>query len=188
MSSTRLCPNLEASERLERMLVPDNRSITTIDTSGAVPARVPSEIEFPPRVARGFFKASRLLWVDDSKTLLSLYKSIFENLGFEVLATSSPAEALNHASLATTDVAILDYEMPEMDGGQLAYLIKALHPTLPVILYSGCIDINALHCGSHSVDAFCAKSAPREELLAAIERLLPKPCKSQGREYQIQTI
>ena len=170
------------------MLVSDNRSITTVETPRALTTNVPLQIDFQTRVARDVFKAPRLLWVDDTQTLLSLYKSIFESLGFEVLAISSPREALNHAWLANADVAILDYEMPEMDGGQLAYLIKALHPTLPVILYSGCIDINALHCGSHSVDAFCAKSAPREELLATIERLLPKPCKSQGREYQIQTI
>ena len=171
-------PHCWSSQRLEKMLVSDNRSITTVETPRALTTNVPLQIDFQTRVARDVFKAPRLLWVDDTQTLLSLYKSIFESLGFEVLAISSPREALNHAWLANADVAILDYEMPEMDGGQLADLLKAWHPTLPVILYSGCVDLNALHCDS--VDAFCAKSAPREELLTTIQRLLPKPCKSQG--------
>ena len=109
----------------------------------------------------------RLLWVDDSQALLSLYKSVFESLGFAVWTTASPEEALRHASLATADVAILDYEMPEMNGEMLAYHIKNRHPWLPVILYSGspCIPQSA------SVDAICAKGAPREELLTTIQRL-----------------
>src|SRR6266446_6480273 len=83
----------------------------------------------------------RLLWVDDSRPLLSLYKSVFESLGFEVLATSSPAEALDHVASDSTDVAILDYDMPEMDGVVLASLLKDRCPMLPVILHSGNTNI-----------------------------------------------
>ena len=111
----------------------------------------------------------RVLWVDDSRLLLSLYKSVFENLGFEVQARPSPEEALHHLSSGATDVAILDYDMPEMDGGKLALLIKAQSPTLPVILYTGstCVPHSVRYC----VDAVCAKGAPREQLVAVIERL-----------------
>lgn len=117
------------------------------------------------------WKGRRLLWVDDSRLLLSLYQSVFESLGFEVLTTSSQAEALRHASSDEADVAILDYDMPEMDGEVLASLMKTRCPLLPVILYSGsaCIPLSA----HHWVDAICTKAAPREELLAMIERLAP---------------
>jgi len=111
----------------------------------------------------------RLLWVDDSRMLLSLYQSVFESLGFEVLATSSPNEALQHLSSHGIDVAILDYDMPEMDGGALASLIKDQCPMLPVVLYSGNTSIP--HVARRWVDAVCAKGAPRAELLATIERL-----------------
>src|SRR3989442_1133822 len=108
----------------------------------------------------------RLLWVDDSRALLSLYKSVFESLGFEVLATSSPDEALEHVSSNAPDVAILDYDMPGMDGGMLASLIKDRYPVLPVILYSGSTGIPLT--AHYWVDAICAKTAPREELLTTI--------------------
>ena len=157
----------------------ENRLIATAETALAIPGRGLSAFE--PALVSPASTCPRLLFVDDSPTLLMLYKSVFESLGFKVQATSSPEEALNHASLGTTDVAILDYEMPEMDGGRLAYLIKERHPTLPVILYSGCVCISP--SANDCVDAFCAKGAPREELLTTIERLLSRPRESQGSEY-----
>jgi CheY-like chemotaxis protein len=110
--------------------------------------------------------------VDDSRSLLSLYKAIFEGLGFEVVATPSPLEALDRLSWDQADVAILDYDMPEMDGGALASMIKSRLPVMPVILYTGTTSVprRARCC----VDAICAKAAPRGELLTVVERLLRK--------------
>ncbi len=111
----------------------------------------------------------KLLWVDDNKDMLLLYKSVFESLGFEIWTTSSPQDALEARCLSTIDLAILDYEMPELDGGELASLIKNLHPQMPVILYSGSPSIpNEAH---DWVDAICSKGGPRGELLSTIERL-----------------
>jgi DNA-binding NarL/FixJ family response regulator len=118
----------------------------------------------------------KLLWVDDSEDMLSLYKSIFERLGFEIWATSSPHDALDAGCLSAIDLAILDYEMPELDGGQLASMIKNRHPQMPVILYSGslCIPRKA----NDWVDAICSKGGPRGELLSTIQRLTSGPANS----------
>jgi DNA-binding NtrC family response regulator len=113
------------------------------------------------------------LWVDDSAALLSLYKAVFESLGFEVVTTSSPEEALlcHRTHSSPPDVVILDYDVPTMNGLALAALIKDRYVSTPVILYSGSTFIPA---GAHeSVDAICTKGAPREELLATIKRLSP---------------
>jgi CheY-like chemotaxis protein len=115
-------------------------------------------------------KKPKILWVDDSSFLLSLYEAVFGSLGFEVVATSSPQDALRHAG--DVDIAILDYDMPDMNGAALASLLKASCRTLPVILYSGNSSISD---GAHQwVDAICAKGAPREELLSTIHRLSRK--------------
>jgi DNA-binding NtrC family response regulator len=126
------------------------------------------------------WKGRKLLWVDDSQLLLSLYQSVFSSMGFEVLTTSSHEEALRQASSSAADVAILDYDMPEMDGGVLASLMKERCPMLPVILYSGSPRIPP--SAHHWVDAICGKAAPREELLATIERLSRKARKPPGCE------
>jgi len=124
------------------------------------------------------WRGRRLLWVDDSRPLLSLYKSVFESLGFEVLATSSPDEALEHVSSNAPDVAILDYDMPGMDGGMLALLIKDRYPVLPVILYSGSTGIPPT--AHHWVYFFYANGDHREELLTTIELLSRKASAALG--------
>lgn len=115
-------------------------------------------------------KGQKLLWVDDCRPMLELYKAVFESLGFEVQATCSPLEALDNLSSQAADVAILDYEMPEINGAVLAALIKTRRPELPVILYSGSPGIP--QAVRRWVDAICSKAAPREELLATIEETL----------------
>ena len=117
-------------------------------------------------------RGRKLLWVDDSRPLLGLYKLVFEGLGFQVRATSSPGEALDHLCSDDTDAAIVDYEMPEMNGDALASLIKGRRPNLPVILYSGSdrIPPNAMRW----VDAICSKAESRQQLLITIEALSPR--------------
>jgi DNA-binding NtrC family response regulator len=115
-------------------------------------------------------KKQKILWVDDSCALLSLYQAVFGSLGFEIVTTSSPQEALKHAGVV--DLAILDYDMPDMNGADLASLIKGSHGTLPVVLYSG---NGSIPDSAHQwVDAICAKCAPRDELLSTIDQLSRK--------------
>lgn len=103
----------------------------------------------------------RLLWVDDSAPLLSLYKSVFESLGFEVLTTASPEEALlyHRVHSIAPNVIILDYDMPAMNGAALAALIAALikdhYPLTPVILHSGNTCIRTVRA------SVSTRSAPR---------------------------
>jgi CheY-like chemotaxis protein len=81
---------------------------------------------------------------------------------------SSAKDALRQVTSDAADVAILDFDMPDIDGGLLASLLKQRCPTLPVILYSGNTQIprSAQDC----VDAVCPKGIPRENLLAMIQR------------------
>jgi CheY-like chemotaxis protein len=134
---------------------------------GATPTRpIPASLPHPEASVGG---RPRLLWVDDCAPLLSLYKAVFESHGFEVLTTTSAQESLRMLESMPISAAILDYDMPEMNGGILASLIKKLSPGLPVILHSGNPDIPdyAKFC----VDAVCPKTAPRQELKAAIDHL-----------------
>ena len=133
-------------------------------TIGGLPAM---DSTFPISTRRG--ESCRLLWVDDSEVLLSLYRAVFENFGFEVLTTSSPVEAIFRVSSGAADLAILDYDMPGINGGALASLMKQQSPMLPIILFTGSTSVP--HWACHCVDAICAKAAPRAELLTVIGRL-----------------
>jgi len=54
-----------------------------------------------------------------------------------VIAAHDPLEALGLCKRMSFDVALLDYDMPRMNGSQLAQEIKFLVPDAPVVLISG---------------------------------------------------
>jgi DNA-binding NarL/FixJ family response regulator len=68
------------------------------------------------------------------------------------------------------DAVILDYEMPEMNGEEVATSIKKNRPELPVVMFTGSSLVPNRVKGV--VDAVCDKAGSRDELLAAIRRLL----------------
>lgn len=69
--------------------------------------------------------ALRLLIVDDDRNNLVLHRKLLESRGHRVVAASGGSEALVALQQDTFDVAILDIEMPEMDGWELARHIRA---------------------------------------------------------------
>jgi len=113
-----------------------------------------------------------LLWIDDFEPGLAMYKVMFEALGFKVLTAASGAEGFRLATRNYVDAVVTDYEMPGMDGEAVAAAVKALKPSVPVLMFSGSTLISA-RC-RRVVDAFCDKAGSRDVLLAAIHRLLNK--------------
>ncbi|MFD2160872.1 response regulator [Paradesertivirga mongoliensis] len=82
-----------------------------------------------------------VLIIDDNKTNLRILKAQLENWGLNVLTALSGREALfvlNHNS--RFDLVITDMQMPEMSGADLSREIKAISPTLPIILLSSIGD------------------------------------------------
>ncbi len=70
------------------------------------------------------------------------------------------------------DEVLLDYEMPEMDGGMVAAEIKKTHPELPILMLSGhgALPKTALHF----VNGFVSKGNTPTFLQLAIQQLLPR--------------
>jgi CheY-like chemotaxis protein len=113
-----------------------------------------------------------LLWVDDFEAGLAMYKAMFENLGYRVITACSGKSGVRLAQQHHVDVVITDYEMPEMNGEAVARAIKTIHPSLPVVMFSGSTFVPERT--RDLIDAFCDKAGSRHELLATIHNLLPK--------------
>ena len=111
-----------------------------------------------------------LVWIDDYQPGLTVFKAVFEGLGFRVLTASSGSQGLELVDSDPVDAVIVDYEMPEMDGEAVATSIKNSRPELPVILFSGSSLVPSRV--KNVVDAVCDKAGSRDELLAAINRVL----------------
>ncbi len=79
----------------------------------------------------------RVLVVDDNPTNRRVLNLQMGKWGMAPRDTESPNEALRWVQAGEAfDLAILDMHMPEMDGLQLAQLIHALRPALPLVLFS----------------------------------------------------
>ena len=80
----------------------------------------------------------KLLAVDDRPQNLYSLRKLLQPLPVEVIATPSPIEALSLALDHDFCVAILDVQMPEMDGYELAALLRGQETTahLPLIFVS----------------------------------------------------
>lgn len=82
-----------------------------------------------------------ILIIDDNHDILAFLQQVLRNSGYRSLTASSGKRALEllleHESV---DVVVVDYEMPSMNGYEVAMRIKEQRPEMPLILYTGFID------------------------------------------------
>jgi CheY-like chemotaxis protein len=106
-----------------------------------------------------------ILCIDDDESVLRYEKALLERSGYTVLTASSAQQGLRLATMCKCDAVLLDYEMPGMNGHQVASEIKRVRPDLMVILLSGSdVPSHALA----SVDAFVPKLEASRQLLPLI--------------------
>ena len=118
-----------------------------------------------------------VLCVDDDEAIRCLLESALELFGYTALIASTGHEALRLTAQHRVDAVILDYSMPDMNSGDVALEMKRLRPYVPIILFSGLMDIPA---GTLThVDAFVAKGDGFRPLLPVLARLLQVPRKKQ---------
>lgn len=83
-----------------------------------------------------------ILMVDDEATLLKLTSRLLESRGYKVLTSESPLEAIEiyRNEMSGINIVVLDYMMPEMDGGELLEELKKLNPGVKALIASGYSD------------------------------------------------
>ena len=120
----------------------------------------------------------KVLVVDDEVTITRLLKLNLEKTGaFMVRTENRASRALAAAREFKPDVVLLDVMMPEMDGGDVAALIRAtpLLAQVPIIFLTAVVkkeEVNA-HDGYIGGFPYLAKPLNVKNLLAIIEKHLP---------------
>ncbi|MCW8805402.1 MAG: response regulator [Ignavibacteriaceae bacterium] len=84
-------------------------------------------------------KDSTVLLVDDDIPSLNLLKEAVERTGFKALAFSDSSQVIDSIQNTHIDLAIIDLDMPEIDGIELIERIKSYEQfkNLPIIIYTG---------------------------------------------------
>ena len=79
-------------------------------------------------------QAIQILWVDDEVDLLKPHFLFLASRGYEAHACTNGQEALSLVNERRFDVVLLDENMPGLNGLETLGLLKAEHPSLPVIM------------------------------------------------------
>jgi CheY-like chemotaxis protein len=97
---------------------------------------------------------------------------ILEQHGYRVLVACSGNQALKIASTSQIDVALIDYQLPGINGLELARQLRRLKPLLKVLLLSGSPAAGIPAELFASVDAYIYKAAPPQQWLRELALLI----------------
>jgi signal transduction histidine kinase/ActR/RegA family two-component response regulator len=118
-------------------------------------------------------KQSRILVVDDDRTLCSVLKRILERYGHKVEVAGGGKEGLEifRTGLGDFDIIFTDLSMPEMSGYELARVVKSLDPQVVVVLMTGWgADLNSETLASRGINLHIAKPYRINEVEALLEK------------------
>ena len=92
-----------------------------------------------PTLKKRIQSDKHVLIVDDEDSLIRLTQKRLALLGFQSTGFNSPKSALENVRNRTLkyDLAIVDQQMPEMDGLEFSAQLQALTPETEIILTSG---------------------------------------------------
>ena len=110
-----------------------------------------------------------VLCVDDEADIVFPRAQLLERFGYAVIASTHPLLALDIVCDQTIDVALLDYQMPQMNGAELSARIREKAPNVKIIMLSGCFDIPEADLAC--VDSFLPKCEDMSQLLKVLSDL-----------------
>jgi len=111
----------------------------------------------------------KLLFIDDEQTFLKYLAKRLVLDGFTVKTTFSGEEGVEAASKEDFDVAVVDLQMPGIDGIEVQKRLKDLQPMLPCIVLTGHGSVeNALESGKYNAFKFLSKPVDMDTLIETI--------------------
>ena len=110
-----------------------------------------------------------ILCVDDEDTPRTLRKLILQKQGYQVVTAASGAEALEVLDRININLVLSDQMMPGMTGTELTKSVKAMRPTMPVILISG---VNEIPVDASYADRFVSKIGGPDLLFKTLAEVL----------------
>ena len=114
----------------------------------------------------------RILVAEDDLALRELYRIWLEHDGCDVVACADGREALDALERGlVVDAAVLDVDMPYVDGLSVCSYLHARDASIPIVIVSGIDELRsaALAAGAATV---LAKPCRHEELVGALGRAL----------------
>jgi CheY-like chemotaxis protein len=115
----------------------------------------------------------KILVVDDDAVVGKSFDRVLSGKGYAVITARDGAEALEKLATENYDAVFTDIKMPRMDGLEVAELIKATRPWLPVVIVTGYgTEANEERARAAGVCDFLRKPLSPETIEASAEKAL----------------
>lgn len=145
----------------------------------------------PPEELGDLYYEGHALVVDDNPVNLHVAKALLENLGLKTSIATGGKAALNRVASEKFDFMLLDCQMPEIDGFEVARQIRARESEsdqrLPIIALTAYASTEAAEaCEIAGMDDFLTKPVDYEQLTTVIGRFLTPVAASEVQSQRTQ--
>lgn len=126
--------------------------------------------------------ASEFLLVDDDPAIAKFLVAFLQQKGHTCEALPDGFQAAAWLNHKTCEVAIVDLNMPKIDGISLITFVRENHPDLPIIVFTGAgYDEERMHAALRAgANGYVSKNLPIEQLYCVLSRVLAT-CKQRAR-------
>ncbi len=125
--------------------------------------------------------AGRILVVEDDPAVQKALRRLFETEGYAVETQSDGRSALDSFQSSAPAAVVLDLRLPKVSGRDVCKEIKAMAPTLPIVVLSAASDVSdkvlLLELGA---DDYVTKPFSPRELLARVRAALRHTARTPG--------
>ena len=82
-----------------------------------------------------------ILCIDDEELGLEIRKMVLEREGFTVLTARDGTSGISLFDTEHIDAVVLDYAMPEQDGGKIAAILRKRRADIPILMLSAYVAL-----------------------------------------------
>lgn len=128
----------------------------------------------------------RVIVIEDQEDLAALYEATLEKAGYQVTNAYTGEEGVAEFQAGGADALLLDMTLPEMNGVEVLQKIRAISPTVPVIVVTGeTSDETRRQCERLGIYEYLSKPPDHRALHDALARAVAQP---QEEDYQVVTL
>ena len=124
----------------------------------------------------------KILLVDDEPDLLELIGRRIEEWGYDLIKATNGKEAVNAVKDKLSDIVILDYAMPDMDGIATLQKIREIDDKVAVIMFTAYPNTDTLKWAEKlNVSAFIPKLSVYSDVTSSLKAAIGMAGKRLGK-------
>lgn len=124
----------------------------------------------------------RILFIEDDAALRDLVARELRTLGYEVIEAGTGGEGLGEAALKAFDLAVLDLNLPDMDGLEVAERLR--DDEVPILMLTARTDVDSRVAGLYAgASDYVPKPFDVRELVARVHVRMRESAGSDVLEY-----